>query len=127
MKKAISILVLGLMAGCATTSYHPTVDTYNNANVGRLGQDMAECRQLALQASGGTARKTTEGALMGGAFGAALGAVVGAMTGNPGKGAAMGAAVGGVGGGGAGAYQNNEEFKIVYRRCLRARGHNVVD
>ena len=77
----------------------PTVDSYNDPNAYRINQDMAECKQLASQASGGTAKETAIGAGTGALLGAAGGAIIGAFTGSAGTGAAIGAATGGFGGG----------------------------
>ena len=45
------------VAGCATMGgYQPTVDPYNDPYAGRIPHDEAECRELALQSSGGTAK-----------------------------------------------------------------------
>src|SRR4030095_7346546 len=43
-------------AGCAEYgAYRPTVDTYNDPNAQNVSRDEADCRELARQASGGTA------------------------------------------------------------------------
>src|SRR2546427_70952 len=89
------------VAGCATMGgYQPTVDPYNDPYAGRIPHDEAECRELALQSSGGTAKESAIGAAVGGLLGAASGAAIGAAAGAPGAGAAIGAATGGPGGGG---------------------------
>jgi len=55
------------LSACATQSgWSPTVDPYGDPNAYRLNQDLDECRQLALQASGGTAKQTATGAVVGG-------------------------------------------------------------
>ena len=116
------------VAGCASQGgYRPTVDTYGDPNAERLSQDEAECRQLALQASGGTVKETAKGTLVGGLLGAAGGAAIGAATGNPGKGAAIGAAAGGIGGGAYKGISAEGDFKQAFRNCMRNRGHNVID
>jgi len=47
------------VAGCATMGgYQPTVDPYNDPYAGRIPHDEAECRELALQSSGGTAKES---------------------------------------------------------------------
>ncbi len=131
MKKttAISIISAGLMAaGCATqTGWTPTVDPYGDPNAYRLDQDVAECQQLARQASGGTATETAKGAAVGGLLGAASGAAIGAISGDAGTGAAYGAAIGGIGGGAKQGFQAEDQYKRAYINCMRHRGHYVVD
>jgi hypothetical protein len=49
-----------LLTACASQGgWTPTVDSYNDPNAYRINQDMAECKQLASQASGGTAHGET--------------------------------------------------------------------
>jgi hypothetical protein len=131
MKKlTLSIAIFGstLISGCYSHGgWTPTVDPYNDRNAYRINQDMAECNQLARQASGGTVKETAIGAGVGGLVGAAGGAVVGAFTGNPGAGAAIGAAAGGFGGGAKQGFSAEEQFKRSYSSCMRNRGHNVVN
>lgn len=116
------------LGGCATAgNWAPTVDSKTSRDPASLSADMAECRELALQASGGTAGKSVEGALVGGAIGAAAGAAIGALSGSAGSGAATGAAVAGIGGGVAQGLSAEESFKSAYRNCLRGRGHQVLN
>ena len=89
--------------------------------------DLYECKQLALQASGGTANKVATNALIGGAVGAAGGAALGALAGNAGRGAAYGAAIGGIGAGTQGGVSAESQYKRAYTSCMRNRGHNVVN
>ena len=78
-------------SGCVNqNTWVPTVDTYGDPNAWRLSQDEAQCRQLAMQASGSTVKKTAEGVGIGGLLGAAAGAAIGAAAGDPGMGAAIG-------------------------------------
>jgi OmpA family protein len=117
-----------LLGGCASqTGWTPTVDPYGDPNAYRLNQDMAECRQLASQASGGLATETAKGVAVGGLLGAASGAAIGAISGNPGTGAAYGAAVGGFGGGAKQGFQSEDQYQRAYSNCLRHRGHYVVN
>lgn len=131
MKKlTVCIVFIGsaLMTGCYSYGgWQPTVDPYNNPNAYRINQDIAECRQLASQASGGTAKETAIGAGVGGLIGAAGGAVVGAFTGNPAAGAAIGAAAGGFGGAAKQGFSAEDEYKRAYKNCMRNRGQNVVN
>jgi outer membrane lipoprotein SlyB len=115
-------------AGCATqTGWAPTVDYMSDPNAYRLQQDYAECRQLALQASGGTVKQGAMGAAAGGLLGAATGAAIGAVSGNPGGGAAIGAAAGGIGGATHQGIGSQEEYKSAYSSCMRQRGHKVIN
>jgi len=126
---ALALLSMLAVAGCAEYGgYRPTVDTYNDPNAANLSRDEADCRQLAQQASGGTARQAATGGLVGGLIGAASGAAIGAGAGggNAGKGAAIGAAAGGLGGGTYKGVSADEDYKSAYRNCMRGRGHNVV-
>lgn len=131
MKKlTTSITIIGsiLLTACASqTGWTPTVDPYNDRNAQRIPQDQAECRQLASQASGGTATQTAVGAGTGALVGAAGGAIAGAFLGNPGMGAAVGAAAGGFGGGTTQGFSTEEAFKRSFNNCMRNRGHNVVN
>lgn len=130
MKKlSINIAFAGvlLLSGCASqTGWTPTVDSYNDPNAYRINQDMAECKQLAAQSSGGTAKETMIGAGVGGLVGGAGGAVVGAFTGNPGMGAAIGAAAGGLGGAAKQGFSAEERYKNAYNNCMGGRGHRVI-
>ena len=117
---------LGL-AGCVNqNTWTPTVDTYGDPNAWRLSQDEAQCRQLAMQTSGSSVKKTAEGVGVGGLIGGALGAAVGAAAGSPGMGAAIGASVGGFGGGAYEGFDTNAAFKSAFDQCLRERGHQVI-
>ncbi len=116
------------LSGCASqTGWQPTVDPYGDPNAYRINQDYAECRQLALSASGGTAQETVTGALIGGAIGAASGAAIGAISGNAGAGAAYGAAIGGFGGGTSQGVEAETSYKQAFRNCMRNRGHHVLN
>ena len=131
MKKltlSIAILSSAVLSGCYSYGgWSPTVDPYNDRNAYRINQDIAECKQLASQASGGTVKETAIGAGVGGLIGAAGGAVVGAFTGNPAAGAAIGAAAGGFGGAAKQGFSSEDQFKRSYSSCMRNRGHNVVN
>lgn len=128
--KVLSVCLLFLtFLGCAAqnTNWAPVVDPYNDPNASRISADQYECGQLAMQASGNTAAETGKGALIGGALGAATGAALGAVSGNAGRGAAYGAAAGGFGGAAHQGLSSNEQYKSAYRRCMRGRGHNVLN
>ncbi|TMB49503.1 MAG: hypothetical protein E6J56_23245 [Deltaproteobacteria bacterium] len=123
------LLALALtVAGCATIGgYQPTVDPYNDPHAARIPSDEAECRDLALHASGGTAKQTAIGGVVGGVLGAAAGAAIGAAAGAPGSGAAIGAATGGLGGGAYEGLSAEQKFKRAFQTCMRERGHRVLD
>ena len=131
MKKlTTSIIFIGsaLISGCYSQGgWTPTVDSYNDPNAYRINQDMAECKDLASHASGGTAKETAIGAGVGGLIGAAGGAVVGAFLGSPGTGAAVGAAAGGFGGAAKQGFGAEDEYKRAYSTCMRNRRHNIVN
>jgi len=100
---------------------------YNDPHAARIPSDEAECRELALHASGGTAKQTAIGGAVGGLLGAAAGAAIGAASGAPGAGAAIGAASGGLGGGAYEGFSAEEKFKHAFQACMRERGHHVLD
>src|SRR3989442_6321548 len=84
------LAVAVIIAGCATMGgYQPTVDPYNDQHAARIPSDEAECRELALHASGGTAEQTAIGGAVGGVLGRATGAAIGAPARAPGAGAAL--------------------------------------
>ncbi len=117
-----------LLSACASQSgWSPTVDTYNDPRAQYISQDQADCRQLAQQASGGTAQNAVTGTVVGGLLGAAAGAAIGAAAGNAGTGAAIGAAAGGIGGGTHGGFSSEQDYQSAYRTCMRNRGHNVLN
>lgn len=131
MKKlTIGIVVIGsaLISGCYSQGgWTPTVDSYGDPNAHRISQDMAECKDLASHASGGTAKETAIGAGVGGLIGAAGGAALGAIAGSPGTGAAIGAAAGGIGGGAKQGFEGEATYKRAYSNCMRNRGHRIVN
>jgi uncharacterized protein YcfJ len=124
----VSSSLVFALSGCASQStWTPNVDLYGDPRPERLTADVAECKQVALQASGGTAGQATQGVLVGGLIGAAAGAAIGAAVGDPGKGAVIGAAAGGIGGGAQQGYGTEETYRRAYSNCLRNRGHRVVN
>lgn len=121
------VATLGL-TGCAEYSgWSPTVDTYNDPNAQYLSRDQQECHNLAKQAGGGGVTETAKGTALGGLVGAAAGAAIGAAVGSPGTGAAIGAAAGGLGYGGTKAAGTESDYKAAYIRCMKNRGHNVLN
>ncbi len=122
-----TIAALAFLACASQGSWQPTVDTKGDPNLDALQQDKWECKQLAQEASGGTAKETVKGTLIGGAIGAAAGAAIGAAVGSPGPGAAVGAAAGGIGGGTKQGLSAEDQYKEAYSNCLRGRGHKVIN
>jgi outer membrane lipoprotein SlyB len=128
MKLITLLLVCFVLFGCATYSdWKPTVDSYNDPNAGRIPQDLAECKQLSSQASGDGAEETVKGAAVGGLIGAAGGAALGVISGDAGTGAALGAALGGFGGGAKQGFEADSTYKKIFIKCMRNRGHNVLN
>jgi outer membrane lipoprotein SlyB len=126
--KHFLLFTIFTITACATqTGWAPTIDTASDPNINRINQDMAECKELALQASGGTLQESAKGAGVGGLIGGAGGAAIGAITGSPGTGAAIGAAAGGIGGAAQQGLESETRFKNAYRNCLRQRGHQVIN
>ncbi len=120
--------VVILAAGCASqTGWQPVVDPYNDPRAAYINQDLAECKMLAQRVSGYTPGEVVKGGLIGGAIGAASGAAIGAAVGSPGKGAAIGAAAGGIGGGTYKGMDAETAYKNAYIRCMRQRGHKVLN
>ena len=126
------LMALGMVAlwisGCASYGgWEPTVDTSRDMNRDNLARDLAECKELASKASGGTATEAAKGTGAGAVIGAAAGAVIGAVSGNAGNGAALGAAVGGTSGGVHEGVSAERQYKRSYIRCIEGRGHPVVN
>ena len=117
---------VGLSACAEYGGYRPVVDTSNDPNAQNLTRDEGDCREVARQASGGSATQTAIGGA--GLIGAAGGAAIGAATGgNAGRGAAIGGAAGGVGGGAYKGIKADADYKSAYRTCMQNRGHNVIN
>lgn len=127
LKISVATALLAL-SGCATmTNWQPTVDAKNDPHKDRIYTDLAECKQLASQASGLSVEEVGKTALIGGAVGAATGAAIGAAAGNAGTGAAVGAASVGLGSGLYKSFRGDEDYKRVYTQCMQRRGHTVVN
>ncbi|MFA6317050.1 MAG: hypothetical protein WC943_06495 [Elusimicrobiota bacterium] len=127
MKTIVLLLSAWTLCGCATYGgWKPTVDP-RGAKAETLERDYDECRELALQASGGTAKKTAQGTAIGAVAGTAVGAMLGALGGDAGHGAAVGAALGGTGGAAGAGLSAEDRYKRVYANCLTGRGHRVLD
>lgn len=121
------VITAVLITGCNTvTGYRPVVDTYGDNNAYRLNQDMAQCEQLAKDASA-ISKEAALGAGVGGLIGAGGGAAGGAVFGSAGKGAAIGAAVGVIGGAAKQGLEADNRYKTAYNTCLRNRGHKIIN
>ncbi|MCJ7440603.1 MAG: hypothetical protein MUO25_03350 [Thermoanaerobaculaceae bacterium] len=128
-KSALALgLCVAMVSGCVSqTQWAPTVDTYGSSRAQFVSRDQQECRQLALQSSGGTTEQAARGAVAGGLLGAAAGAAIGAASGGgAGRGAAIGAAAGGIGTGAVRGVQTNQQFQQAFNQCMRNRGHSVL-
>lgn len=126
------LIALGMIAfwlgGCASYGgWEPTVDPKVGSNPTSLNQDLADCKDLASKASGGTATEAAKGTAMGALGGAAVGAIIGAVSGDAGTGAALGAAIGGTGGGVHEGASAEQQYKRSYIKCLEGRGHRVIN
>lgn len=129
MSRLIAASFIALwIAGCASYGgWEPTVDPRAGTQKDTLDRDLAECKELASKASGGTATEAAKGTAVGAIGGAAVGAVIGAVTGNAGSGAALGAAIGGTGGAAHQGLSAEQQYKHSYVKCLEGRGHRVIN
>ena len=129
MSRLIAVGMVALwLGGCASYGgWQPTVDASRDAHKDTLDQDLADCKELASKASGGTATEAAKGTGAGAVIGAAAGAVIGAVGGHPGSGAALGAAVGGTGGATHEGLSAERQYKHSYIKCLVGRGHPVIN
>jgi outer membrane lipoprotein SlyB len=129
MTKLMAVGMVALwISGCASYGgWEPTVDISLDMNSDTLERDLAECKELASKASGGTATEAAKGTGAGAIIGAAAGAVIGAVSGSPGRGAAIGSAVGGTSGGVHQGAAAERQYKRSYIKCLEGRGHPVIN
>lgn len=129
MSRLIAVGLVALwLGGCASYGgWQPTVDTSRDSHKNTLDQDLADCKELALKASGGTGTEAAKGAGVGAVGGAAVGAIIGAVSGSAGTGAALGAAIGGTGGATHQGLSAEQEYKRSYSHCMVGRGHPVIN
>jgi len=122
-----ALLILSVLAtGCASTSgWRPVVDPRMDKSPDTVQRDMFECKTLADQASDIT-KEVGMGAAVGAVTGVAGGAMAGAVAGNAAAGAAGGALLA-IPAGIWEGYQANENFKLAFKRCMRQRGHTLVN
>src|SRR5438445_13471582 len=126
------LMAVGMVAlwisGCASYGgWEPTVDASRDMSRDTLARDLAECKELASKASGGTVTEAAKGTGAGAVIGAAAGAVIGAVSGSPGRGAALGSAIGGPSGGVHEGGSGERQDQRSYIKCLEGRGHPVVN
>lgn len=126
------LIIVGILAlwlgGCASYGgWEPTVDPRAGTNQDTLNRDLADCKELASKASGGTGTEAAKGAAVGAVGGAAVGAIIGAVSGHAGTGAALGAAIGGTGGAAHEGLSAEQQYKRSYVKCLEGRGHRVIN
>jgi outer membrane lipoprotein SlyB len=120
------LLVSALATGCASSSgWRPIIDPRMDQHPETAQRDMVECKSLADQASDIT-KEVGMGAAVGAVTGAATGAAVGAVAGSAATGAAGGAILALPAGLWEG-YQANENFKLAFKKCMRQRGHTLVN
>ena len=129
MSRLIAVGMVALwLGGCASYGgWQPTVDASRDSHKDTLDRDLADCKELASKASGGTATEAAKGTGAGALGGAAAGAIIGAVTGHAGSGAALGAAIGGTGGAAHEGLSAEQEYKRSYRNCMVGRGHPVIN
>jgi hypothetical protein len=122
-----ALLILSALAtGCASTSgWRPVVDPRMDKSPDTVQRDMFECKTLADQASDIT-KEVGMGAAVGAVTGVTGGAIAGAVAGNAAAGAAGGVLLA-IPAGMWEGYQANENFKLAFKRCMRQRGHTLVN
>lgn len=125
-KVIFALLTSAILSSCASMSgWHPIIDPKLDAHPEAVQRDMAECKQLADQASDVT-KEVGMGAGVGALGGAATGAAVGAVVGSAATGAALGSIVA-IPAGMYEGWQSNEDFKRSFKTCMRQRGHTLVN
>ena len=125
MKKynlSIMLVLSALATGCASMSgWHPIVDPRMDKHSETVQRDMVERKQLAKQAS-----DITKEVALGAGVGAVTGAAGGAIAGSAATGAAGGAILA-IPAGLWKGYEANEDFKRVFKTCMRQRDHTLVN
>ena len=123
MRALALLLVVALVAGCATVPAGPSVSVLpgRGKTFEQFQDDDVACRQWARREAGTTpgasaAQSTVGGAAIGTLIGAGLGAALGAVTHRPAAGAAVGAGVGLIGGTAVGASAGQASGQTVQRR-----------
>ena len=137
MKKTLAVLLpAALVSACATTPTGPSVMVLpgSGKTFEQFRFDDNECRQYALQYSGGKEadQASSDSGLRSAAAGAAIGALAGAAITRSGHGAVAGAGLGGAGGaiagtgtGAASARTVQGRYDVGYQQCMYAKGHQI--
>jgi hypothetical protein len=122
-----------LLAGCVTAPTGPSVLALpgTGKSFEQFRHDDAECRQYALQQTGGANRSGTDAGVRSAAVGTVVGAVAGAAIGGQsgaGVGAGTGLVFGSMAGAGAAqssAYGTQRGYDNAFIQCMYAKGHKV--
>ena len=131
--KTLVVVVLSLLAGCASPPLGPSVAVLPPPGkpFDVFAQEQASCKQYADGQVAGQAQTANNQAVGGAVLGTVLGAGLGAAIGG-GRGAAIGAASGAVVGTGvgAGATQNaqfsiQQQYDNAFAQCMYAKGNQV--
>jgi hypothetical protein len=136
MKKALYLLAVAFLAGCATvTPSGPGVMVLpgSGKSFDQFRFDDYECRQFASAQVGGNTpdQAATDSGVKSAVVGAAIGTVAGAALGG-GRGAVVGAGVGTAGGALAGTGAGSQAGRTVqqrydmgYQQCMYSKGHQI--
>jgi hypothetical protein len=139
-KSLLLLMVLGLLAGCATVPAGPSVAVWPPPQkpFEVFQAEDSTCRQWALQQIGGespdaAAQKSfAGGTTISTLVGAGIGALIGWAYGNAGAGAAIGAGSGLLVGGMASTepaygtkYELQRRYDIAYQQCMYAKGNLI--
>lgn len=130
MKTLFIAAVAVVMAGCSTvTRWEPTMNSMPHKAAATESRDLAECKVLALKASG-FLEEGAEGTFAGAAGAAAIGAIAGATIPgavSAGTGAVIGAPIGAVAGLWWAEYEADLNYRRAYSQCLFQRGHFPIN
>ena len=118
IRNALVVACLAACAGCATTQYHPIVDS--GVSRGSYEADVVDCQHLADH------RPAAVPAVGGATLGAVLGGLLAVAAGLRGDEVAYVAAWGAANGGINGAAYGAAEQQAIVSHCMAGRGYNVV-
>jgi outer membrane lipoprotein SlyB len=138
-KKAVALLAIMTLTGCATLPTGPSVMALPGEGkpFDKFQEEDAKCRQWASQQIGTSAQEvanqnTATGAVVGTVIGAGLGAAIGSASGNPGTGAAIGAGSGlllgtaqGANAGQVAGAEVQRRYDNAYMQCMYANGNRI--
>jgi len=122
--RVCAFLILATLISSCARPYHPVIDPAMIRDQAKYERDLEECGALASEQS--RSERVGAGAVGGGLFGAIFGSLLGWIGGRPGTGAAVGAVVGTAGGAASGAGAVSQDYEIIYRNCMIARGWPVL-